>query len=124
MALAVILDDAAIHDMLNAADGPVGFVIDELSVRATEFAKLKAPVQKPENWSWGFAKSTSYEPRSVGYLKGAIHEHFPGYNGAGQLYGGVNAPLGPTMYLQYGGGRHGHARLNRFMTEALDELEL
>lgn len=123
MAALVFLDDAAIHDMLNAADGPVGWVIDELAVKATETAKLKAPIQKPENWSWGFP-STSYEPRSVGYLKSRIHEHFPGYNGAGQLYGGVNAPMGPTMYLQYKGGRHGHARLNKFLTEALDELEL
>jgi hypothetical protein len=110
-------DDASIEDMLHSLDGPVGKFITAKSLEMTALAQVGAPLQKPKNWSWG-RNSTSYEPRSFGYLKGSVHPSV-GYTKAGQLYGGTNAMYGPTFFLEYGGGRYGHARRIPFMSTAL-----
>lgn len=110
-------DDAMIEEMLNSVEGPVGQFLTEKMIELTALVGVKAPIQKPENYSWG-KHSTSYMPRSMGYLKGTVRPHM-GYTKSGQLFAGTNAAYGPSLFLERGGGRYGHARLIPFMTEAL-----
>src|SRR6266436_4226550 len=42
----VHLNDAAIYDLLNGADGPVAKMLDELSERAAAVARANVPVRK------------------------------------------------------------------------------
>lgn len=110
-------DDAALEDLLHSIDGPVGRFVKEKTAQMTTAAEAKAPIQKPKNYSWG-RDSSSYLPRSLGYLKGTVRPVI-GYTRGNQLFGGANAAFGPTLFLERGGGRHGHARLIPFMTESL-----
>lgn len=118
------LYDGEVEWLLNSPDGPVGRVVTELAQKATATAKAGAPLQKQAHHSWSFAKSTSYMPWSTLYLKVNVRWSGYRYNSAGQLYSGVNAPFGPVMFLQNGGGRYGHAEKARFMSAALDGLVL
>jgi hypothetical protein len=115
-------DDAAIYDLLNSVDGPVGRYLTEKMAEMTAFAAAAAPIQKPKNYSWG-KRSTSYMPRSFGYLKGSVKPHM-GYTMGGTLYAGTNAAWGPTLFLEYGGGRYGHAERIPFMSAALYAVTL
>ena len=91
-------DDAAVWELLHDMNGPVGKWLAEKSLEMTSVATALAPVQSPKNFSWG-RDSTSYMPRSMGYLKGKIRPHM-GYTKGGTLYSGVNAPYGPTLFLE------------------------
>ena len=91
-------DDLALEQLLNSPDGPVGRLLTAKAAEATAIATAAAPLQKRHNWSWG-RNSTSYLPRSLGYLKGNIRPHM-GYTRAGKLFSGVNAPYGPTLFLE------------------------
>jgi len=118
------LNETSIEDMLNGFSGPVADVVLELAAQAEEVAKRTAPHQSPRTWSWSFAKSTSYEPRSFNYLQSSISLHGPAYNKNGQLYGGVNSALGPTLFLErQHRWPHVH-RLYPFMSGALDSVHL
>jgi hypothetical protein len=108
-------NDAAIEDLLKSMDGPVGKFILEKTQQMTAMVRADAPVQKPENYSWG-KRSSSYEPRSAGYLKGGVHSAM-GYTKTNQLYGGVNAPYGPTLFLEQP-ARQLHEKIP-FMSSAL-----
>lgn len=110
-------DDAALNDLLHSVDGPVGQWLVKKVGEMTAIAEAVAPVQKRKNWSWG-RNSTSYMPRSVGYLKGSIRPVI-GYTKSGDLFGGTNAAYGPTLFLEEGGGRYGHAERIPFMSTAL-----
>ena len=110
-------DDAALWDLLQGVDGPVGQWLTEAVSTLTAVVETAAPVQKRQNWSWG-RNSTSYMPRSLGYLKGTVRPVI-GYTKGGQLFGGVNAAYGPTLFLEEGGGRYGHARHIPFMSTSL-----
>lgn len=110
-------DDAALYDLLHSMDGPVGKWLAEKSLEMTTQTIVNAPLQKPKNFSWG-RNSTSYLPRSFGYLKGSVRPHM-GYTKSGNLYGGTNAAYGPTLFLEEGGGRHGDAERIPFMSNAL-----
>lgn len=123
MSIQVNLDMAAVEDMLNSPDGPVGTTILELAEQATSIAKLNAPLQKPWNWSWSARKSTSYVTRSVGYLKGGIRVTGIKLNKVGQIYSGVNAPYGPTLFLQQP-ARQIHSMDYMFMSVALNSVVL
>jgi len=92
-------DDVALEDMFNNPDGLVGDWLKGKVAEMTAIATAGAPLQQPKNWSWG-ADSSSYMPRSLGYLKGGVRPHFPAYTRFGSLYGGVNAPYGPTLFLE------------------------
>jgi hypothetical protein len=122
------MDAAALDELLNSPAGPVGVLLTELSLQATALAKAKAPViVSPTNFSsWGrvFRPDRFQYYETVGGTK--AHVHWSGFlfNSRGQMYSGVNAPYGPTLFLQYGGGRHRHAELNLFMSTALDEVQL
>jgi hypothetical protein len=110
-------DEVALEELLNSVDGPVGRYLTEKMLQMTAFAETAAPLQKPRNWSWG-RNSTSYMPRSFGYLKSTVRPHM-GYTMGGTLFAGTNAAWGPTLFLEYGGGRHGHAERIPFMSAAL-----
>lgn len=91
-------DDLALAELLNSPSGPVGRFLEVKAAEATAIATAAAPLQKRQNWSWG-RNSTSYMPRSLGYLKGNIRPHM-GYTRTGKLFSGVNAPYGPTLFLE------------------------
>ena len=88
-----------LEQMLNSPDGLVGKMLEDLAARATMVAKAAAPTQKPENYSWGKKRSTSYMPWSGGYTKARVVPHM-GYTKAGILFSGVNAPYAPTLFLE------------------------
>lgn len=92
-------DEEALEDMLNTPEGPVGQLLQELSMKAALIAKAAAPTQSPRTFSWGKKNSSSYMPWSGGYTKARIVPAM-GYTKGGTLFGGVNAPYGPTLFLE------------------------
>jgi hypothetical protein len=88
----VHLNDAAIYDMLNGADGPVAEELDRMSERAAAVAR--ATVRVRHNPSRGF-RSTAFPP---GYTLTSIHANVHWYNGL--IYGGVAAVEEPTIFLE------------------------
>ena len=122
--MTVHLDYVAIGEMLNDPDGPVGSVIEELSNKATDIARAAAPVMERRNFSmWGAAFDPVYQYGPPGKTKGSIRVHFPAFNNRGQLYGGVNAPYGPTLFLERP-ARQIHSAQYMFMSAALLGVEL
>ncbi|HEY1700853.1 MAG TPA: hypothetical protein VGG75_14175 [Trebonia sp.] len=113
MANSVKLDPAAIEDLLNSPDGPVGLVIEELSEKAADIAKILVPVMKRRKWNplyqYGPPGVTSASIRASGFR----------YNKLGQLYSGVNVNYGPTLFLQRP-ARQIHSPQYMFMSRALD----
>jgi hypothetical protein len=91
-------DDAELEWLTHSLDGPVGRFLAEKSAEAAAIAVSLAPVQKTRNWSWG-KNSSSYMPRSLGYLKGSVTPHM-GYTRSGMLFGGVNAAYGPALWME------------------------
>jgi hypothetical protein len=114
-------DHDELEQLLNTPDGPVGLMLEDLAARATMAAKAAAPTQKPENYSWGRKRSTSYLPWSGGYTKARVVPHM-GYTKAGVLFSGVNAPYAPTLFLEKP-ARQMHHR-SAFMTTALYSINL
>jgi hypothetical protein len=108
---------SSMDDMLNGLDGPVAALINDLAEQATEIAKSAAPVQKPENYSWGKLTSTSYLPWSGGYTKAGTHMHPASYDSKGRMFAGVNTPFGPTLFLETPAHQMKHAY--PFMSSAL-----
>lgn len=122
--MAVRLDEAAMEDMLHSEDGLVGRYIRGLGIQAAAIAKALAPERKARNMSWSQSKSTSYP--SVKWpgqlLKSSVHAAF-GYSKTGQMYGGVNAAYGPTLFLTKPAEQI-HTGRSLFMTDALDSVAL
>lgn len=114
-------DEAALEQLLNSPDGPVGKMLEDLGSRATMTAKAAAPVQKPSSYSWGRKRSTSYMPWSGGYTKARVAPHM-GYTRAGILFSGVNAPYAPTLFLEKPAKQMHHR--SAFMTTALYSINL
>lgn len=123
MAVTLNLDETELEDMLQSPDGLVGRYINGLSIQMGNAARSGAPAKSPLNESWHPAKSTSYPsakwPGQT--LRESIHAVFK-YNKAGQMYGGVNAAYGPTLFLTKP-ARQIH-REYTFMTDALYEVAL
>lgn len=124
MSVHVELDLVAIDELLNSPDGPVGLVIAELSDKAAAIAKEAAPVMKvPKNLSrWGKMFDPRYQYGPLGMTKAGVHAHFPAFNKLGGIYGGVNAPYGPTLFLERPAIQV--RVLEMFMTRALYTVEL
>lgn len=128
----VNLDPVAIDWLVNSPDGPVGVVIEELSVKAAAIARAAAPVivggrhWPPSNLShWGKAFDPRYQyGNRPGSTKASVRPSGFRFNALGQMYSGVNVNYGPTLFLQEGGGRYGHAALHPFMSVAIDTVEL
>ncbi len=113
-------DDAALEELLRSTDGPVGRFLTEKSMEMTARAEARAPVKKPKNYSWGLLSSTA---QPSGYLKSSIRSRV-GHTYTGSLFGSTEAAYDPTIFLEDGGGRHGHAERIPFMTEALYSMTI
>ena len=127
----VNLDPVALDWLLNDPAGPVGVVIEELSDKAAAIARTAAPVMvtgtrwPPSNLSrWGKMFNPYYQYGPPGATRASVRTSGFRYNALGQMYNGVNVNYGSTLFLQEGGGRHGHAELHPFMSTALDTVEL
>jgi len=96
--LNVNLDDAEIFDMLNSADGPVGQLVTELSAQAAAVATGAVHVRPgtPRSTVWS-SRSTALPP---GYTKARIRPHMGWGKATGNIYGGVNAPAAPSIFLE------------------------
>ncbi len=113
----VNLYPAAIEEMLNAPDGPVGLVIEELSDKAAVIARALAPVMKRAKWS------PLYQYGPPGETKASVRSSFPRFSALG-IYGGVNVNFGPTMYLEYPASQYKGDMRYAFMSQARDLIEL
>ncbi len=113
----VNIDLAAVDDLLNGDDGPVGMLIAELSEKAAGLARMKAPVMERLHWSelhqYGPPGETKRSVRASGFR----------HNAFGQLYSGVNVNYGPTLFLQRP-ARQIRTEQYMFMSQALDALTL
>ena len=111
---AVIWDDAAIQDLLNSPDGPVGQLIAELSERAATVARNTVRVRTTR----AGRHSTARPP---GFTRAGIRVHGPVIGSGGGLYGGVNAPADPTIFLEQPAEQM--HRAYPFLTTGLESLE-
>ena len=90
-------DEKALDSLLNSVEGPVGMFIFELSVRASIVAAMVVHI-RPGTASSATTGPTS-DARPRGFTKARITPHM-GYNKRGRLYGGVNAPADPAIFLE------------------------
>jgi hypothetical protein len=112
------LNDRAIEELLHDPAGPVGDLLSEIAAGMTARAVARVPFQKPENFSWSRAKSTSYMPWSSGFTAGSIWMHPAANDASGRLFAGTNAAYAPTLWLERGRS-HPRMTLHPFLTEAL-----
>jgi hypothetical protein len=92
----VTLNAPALEWYLNGLDGPVGILMAELAVEMSRTVVSLAPVLKP--WNIWNPLSSAVSP-VAGTLKKSVYPK-RGYSSRGRLYGGVNAPAYPTMFLE------------------------
>ena len=120
----VVLDPAALDELLNSPAGPVGVVIAELSEKAAEVARGVAPVMKKRNYSrWGKAFDERYQYGPPGETKKSVRWSGFRFNALGQMYSGVNVNYGPTLFLERP-ARQIHSTEYMFMTDALNAVSL
>lgn len=117
------LNEAEIEKILHDPAGPVGDILAEVATKMTATAVALAPLQKPKNYSWSLAKSTSYQPHSSGFTKAGTRFHPPDIDSAGRLFAGTDAPYKPVMWLERGRS-HPRMTLHPFMSEALYSASL
>lgn len=91
-------DEAALDDLLNSVEGPVGMLIAELSLRAAVVATTVVHV-RPGTPASATTGATS-NARPPGFTKANIRPHGPVIGTRGGLYGGVNAPADPSIFLE------------------------
>lgn len=113
----LVLNPAALDELLNTPEGPVGLVIDELSDRATQLARVYTPVLKRK-----YQPLHMYGPS--GETKASVHKSGFRFNQLGQMYNGVNVNFGPTVFLQQPASQYNGARTWMFMTHALNDISL
>jgi hypothetical protein len=118
----VHLNDAAIYDILNAADGLVAPMLDEISERAAAVARATVPVRVLDTGTLRRRRtrggiSTSFAP---GYTLVSIYANVHWYNGL--IYGGIAAAELPTIFLEYPAEQM--HRQYPFMSTAFDSLEI
>jgi hypothetical protein len=111
----IVLDEAAIFELLNAPDGPVGRLLMELGERAAAVARAKVRVRHGNTWS------RRSDARPPGYTLASIHPVI-GYDSQGLIYGGVHAAGDPGIFLEYPAEQE--TREYPFLTTGLDSLEL
>lgn len=93
----VDLDEDVLEWYLNSTDGPVGVLMQELALQMARTVTALAPVLKPWNlWSPVTSSAVSKTP---GNLRRSVHAKV-GHSRRGKLYGGVNAIVYPTMFLE------------------------
>lgn len=110
----VRLDDAAIEALLHDPAGPVGQLIFELSTQAADVARAVVRVRRSRTWS---ARSNARPP---GFTKAGIRVHGPVIGTHGGMYGGVNAPADPSLFLELPAEQMSHKF--PFLTTGLDSI--
>jgi hypothetical protein len=116
----VIWDDAAFEELLDSVDGPVGQLIAELSERAATVARAVVPVRDPLIRDRRRRAGRTSNARPPGFTKAGIRVHGP-IRGATGMYGGVNAPADPTVFLEDPASQM--TRSYPFLTAGLDSLQ-
>ena len=91
-------DDRALDDLLNSMDGPVGMLISELSLRAALVATAVVHVRPGTPASATTGRTSNARP--PGFTKARIRPHLAYGSRTGKLYGGVNAPADPSIFLE------------------------
>jgi hypothetical protein len=91
-------DEAALEDLLDSMDGPVGKFIWELSVRAAAIAAEAVHVRPGTPASATTGRTSNARP--PGYTKARIRPHLARGAMTGKLYGGINAPADPAIFLE------------------------
>lgn len=120
----VHIDFAAVEDLVNSPDGPVGLLISELAHKAALIADAAAPVMQRKNFSrWGKVFNPLYQYGPPGETKQSVHWSGFRYNAFGRLYSGVNVNYGPTLFLERP-ARQIRSEQYKFMTTALNGVEL
>jgi len=94
----VTWDEKALDDLLNGMDGPVGMFIAELSARAAVVATSVVHVRPGTPASATTGRTSNARPR--GFTKANIRPHLARGTATGHLYGGVNAPADPSIFLE------------------------
>jgi hypothetical protein len=89
----VTLNETAVYELLNALDGPVGRMLNELNTQAASVARARVRVRRTPSRS---RRSTAFPP---GYTLASIRGKI-GYDSLGLIYGGVTAAEDPTVYLE------------------------
>lgn len=91
-------NERALDDLLNSAHGPVGMLISELSLRASLVATSVVHVRPgtPSSATTGLTSNA----RPPGFTKARIRPHLGYGKSTGKIYGGVNAPADPSIFLE------------------------
>ena len=88
------MDEAAVYDLLNSPDGPVGRLMYELSGQAATVARVRVRIRKAV-WDIPASRNTAFP---VSYTLGSIRSNVHWYQGL--IYGGAAAAEDPTVYLE------------------------
>lgn len=94
MAYRVLFDEGAMYDLLSGFDGPVWQLVNDLSEEAADVARTLVPIRHRPNWS---ERSNS---SAIGETLASIHA-VTGYDQEGRIFGGINAIMIPTIFLEY-----------------------
>lgn len=111
----------ALHSLFSSTDSPVARWLIDVSDEAAEIARRAVRVRSMnprDRRRRAGANSTAAPP---GYTKALIRPHLGRGTITGQLYGGVNAPGVPGLFLEYPASQMD--RKYPFLTTALDEIE-
>lgn len=119
----VRIDYASVEELLHDPAGPIGRLILELSERGVAVAQGAVHVMPgtARSGHWG-ARSTAVRP--PGTTKASIRVHPPQIGSRGGMFGGGDANLIPTVFLEHRpkGAVQMYDRYP-FMTTGLDSLE-
>lgn len=121
MSVEIHWDDGAFDDLLDSIEGPVGQFIAELSARAAVVAVNVVHVRPGTPASATTGRTSNARP--PGFTKARIRPHLARGTRTGHLYGGVNAPADPTIFLEYLPHTEQYHRPFPFLTVGLYSLE-
>ena len=109
------MDDSAVFEMLNSADGPVGRMLSQLTDQIVTVARAKVRVRIPGSDRTGITS----DARAPGTTLASIHTRL-GWRGDGTIYGSGNADADPAIFLEKPAEQD--KREYPFLTTGLDSL--
>lgn len=112
--------DAALDDLLYSPDGPVGRLIAELSEQVATVARSVVHVRTLDPLDRRRRAGHGSSAAPVGWTKAGIRVHGPVRGTRGGMYGGVNAPADPAIFLEYPASQM--EEKYPFLTTGLDSL--
>lgn len=121
MPFTFVMRRASVDELLNDPAGPVGQLIAELSERVAVVARRTVPVRDAGTRNRRRRAGHGSTAHAPGYTKANIRVHGP-VRGHSSLYGGVNAPGSPSIFLEYPADQM--TRKYPFLTVGLDSLSL